>query len=240
VSIPFPAVRENAGMHYGWSTFTGYVGLWLGRTWDYVHMAVGLQVPTTSVAFPASNVYRSAFPYDGVSLVLGFEPGTGRGGLRAQVDPRAYVVDAAVVVPDWRAAIEAMAQGHDYHRVALVEEPVPNLSRGNGGGPGQARIVSFALERIELETHRESPGLLVMAESYYPGWTATVNGEPIPCLPANGWMRAVPVPAGDSRVVLIFQSNYLAAGAGVSALALVLLLLLASSGRRAERKPVRG
>ena len=232
VSIPFPMARENAGMHHGWSTFSGYVGLWLERTWSYVHMAVGLEVPTRSVAFPASNVYQGAFPYDGVSLVLGIDP-SGRGGLRPISDPRVYIAQAALVVPHWRDAIVAMRQGHDYHRVALVERALPELPAVIGdGGAGQAHIVHFAPERIEIAANTPAPGLLVLAESYYPGWTATVDGNPAPCVPANGWMRAVPLPPGRTSVVLTFKSTRLAQGAVISTLALVLLALLAFAGPR--------
>jgi hypothetical protein len=234
VSIPFPLARENAGMRYGWSTFTGYVGLWLDRNFSYVHLAAGLTVPTQAVAFPASNVHRSHFPYDSTALVLGVDPTTGRGALRPAGDPRAYVAPAAVVVPHWRDAIEAMRRGHDFHRVALVEEPLAGLPAQAASGAGRAHIAHFAPERIEVVTQASAPGLLVLAESYYPGWTATVNDRPMPCVPVNAWMRGVPVPAGESRVVLTFTSTYLIEGAWVSAFALLVLGLLALGPRRAR------
>ncbi len=246
VSIPFPMARENAGMHYGWSTFSGYVGLWLERTWAYVHMAVGLDVPTRAVAFPADNVYWSAFPYDSASLVLGIERSSGRGALRQSPDPRAYVARAAVVVSHWRTAVEAMRKGHDYHRIALIEEPLPGLPAApDGNSDAEARIAHFAPERIEVAVNTPAPGLLVLAESYYPGWTASVNERPTPVVPANGWMRAVAVPPGRSTVVFSFSSTRLGQGAAVSALALLLLGLLARRGsgqrekasRRAEAAP---
>lgn len=240
VSIPFPLARENAGMRYGWSTFTGYIGLWLGRTWEYVHTAVGLEVPTRSMAFPASNVYQGAFPYDGAALVLGIDPASGRGAIRAQPDPRAYVVHATRVVPHWRVALAAMRAGFDYHRTALVEEAIPGLPAETGAATELAVIRAFAAEHIEVEVATASPGLLVLAESYFPGWSATVNGEPASCLPANGWMRAVSVPAGTSRVVLSFTSSRLAQGAWVSLLAIVVVLLLAFSTGRRPAEPARG
>lgn len=55
-------------------------------------------------------------------------------------------------------------------------------------------------------------------------WTARVNGAPAPCLPANVRMRAVPVPAGGSEVILTFRSTYLARGAAISLAALAVIL----------------
>ena len=44
------------------------------------------------------------------------------------------------------------------------------------------------------------PGLLYASESFFDGWTASVNGAPAPILPANYAFRAVVVPQGRSRV----------------------------------------
>ena len=41
----------------------------------------------------------------------------------------------------------------------------------------------------------------MLAEPWYPGWTAEVNGHTAAVIPANGWMRAVPVPAGTRLAV---------------------------------------
>ena len=51
-----------------------------------------------------------------------------------------------------------------------------------------------------------SKSLLVLAEPWYPGWTAKVNDTvSAEVLPVNGWMRGIVVPAGDGRVVLEYQ-----------------------------------
>src|SRR4029450_7568953 len=97
----------------------------------------------------------------------------------------------------------------------------------------RAEIVGFAPERVTVDVDAPRPGLLVVAEAWYPGWRATVNGAPAPCVAANAWMRAVPVPAGRSRIVLSFRSRYLALGAAVS-LGTMALLLAAAVGVRAE------
>jgi hypothetical protein len=234
VSIPFPLARENAGMHYGWSTFTGYVGLWLDRVWAYVHIAAGLEPPATMVAFPASNIYQGPFPYDSAALVVGVDPTTRKAAFRPAPDPRAYVAPAAVVVPDARQAMMAMRRGHDHRRTALIEEPLEGISASAAGAAGTAHILRFEPERVELEATTERPGLLVLAESYYPGWSATVNERQAPCVPVNGWMRGVPIPSGTSRIVLSFRSTFLGVGALVSGLGLALLVLLALGRRRAS------
>jgi uncharacterized membrane protein YfhO len=78
--------------------------------------------------------------------------------------------------------------------------------------------------------------LLVLAEAYHPGWRAQVNGQPAPVWPADGLLRAVPVPAGASRVEMTFTDPALRRGLVVTlvALASVLALIVGSlvRGRR--------
>jgi uncharacterized membrane protein YfhO len=79
------------------------------------------------------------------------------------------------------------------------------------------------------------PGFLFVSEKYFPGWTATVNGEAVEIHRANVTFRAVRVPAGRSRVEFIYRPWTVRLG-GVSAL----LALLVGGGallrrRRAER-----
>jgi hypothetical protein len=236
VSIPKPYARENAGMLYGWSSYSVYASLNLGRVWTYLHAGLGLPVPIEQNTYPASEIFRRGpFPYDSMSLVMGLDPATRQARLRAHPDPRAYLASAAEVVPDWRQAVERMRAGHDFHRVALVEAPVDLPSTGSA--PGSAAITAFAPETITIATRAEVPALLVLAEPWYPGWTATVDGAAAPCLPANAWMRAVPVPAGMHQVVLRFHSTRLRAGAVLSLLTLaaVLGVLLESRLRRPRR-----
>jgi uncharacterized membrane protein YfhO len=51
-----------------------------------------------------------------------------------------------------------------------------------------------------------------------------VNHSAAPCVPANAWMRAVPVPAGTSQVEITFHSTYLLPGALISLATLVGIL----------------
>jgi uncharacterized membrane protein YfhO len=70
--------------------------------------------------------------------------------------------------------------------------------------------------------------LLVLTEAWYPGWRAEIDGRVCACLPANLWMRAIPVPAGRHQVRVYFHQDYLLPGLLISlASAGVLLLVLA-------------
>jgi tetratricopeptide (TPR) repeat protein len=81
-------------------------------------------------------------------------------------------------------------------------------------------------------------GLLVLAEAWYPGWRAEVDGQPASCVPANIWMRAVPVPSGKHQVRVYFRQNYLVAGLVVSIVSAGLLVAVALGlGKRVAPAP---
>ena len=228
VAIPYPIVRENAGMRHGWSTFSGYVGLWLGRTWNYVHRAAGLETPVSAVAFPAANVYRGPFPLRETSTILGLDPQSRQWALASAPAERAQVVGAAQLVQGGYAeALRYMVKGYDIRQAALVEEAIPSLpDHPPEGWRGQARIVDFAPEVVTVEVEASHAGLLALGEAYYPGWSAQIGSEVWPCVPANAWMRAVAVPAGRHTVIFRYRSTWLREGVLLSILSLSLILLV--------------
>jgi hypothetical protein len=242
-----PQLRENAGMERGWSTPYGYSALALRRVWSHLHGVLGVPAPVSANTFPSYAIERyGAFPYDSMALVLGSR---GRGGtplFNPRPDPRAYLVTAARRVRDSEEATAWMRGGHDFHRTALVEGAVglpdaPGLGLESQADEAHATIVHFAPERIVVATKSAAPALLVLAEPWYPGWSARVNGTPAPCLPVNAWMRGVSVPAGTSEVVVTFQSTYLLPGLLISVVALIAALVLAlrrPGGRRRQVEEV--
>ena len=75
----------------------------------------------------------------------------------------------------------------------------------------------------------DSAGLLVLADLYYPGWSAEVDGRPAPILRADGLFRAVALPPDSHRVVFRYRPLSVLAGAGLSAAAAIAMLALLRS-----------
>jgi uncharacterized membrane protein YfhO len=76
------------------------------------------------------------------------------------------------------------------------------------------------------------PGYLVLAYTYYPGWTATVDGRPAEILRADYVLLAVPVEAGQHRVELVYRPLSFIVGAAISGLAVLAMVGLALKERR--------
>lgn len=86
-----------------------------------------------------------------------------------------------------------------------------------------ATIVRYEPDEVEVNAVSPAPALLVLFDSYYPGWKATVNAAPAPILRADYNFRAVPVPAGTSRVLFEFKPWSFRLGLMLAAAALAVL-----------------
>jgi len=116
-----------------------------------------------------------------------------------------------------------MLAGHPFHDDVLLEKPVP-AGLAFSPAQGTATIARFSLNSLDVAVESPGPALLVVAEAWYPGWHATIAGREVPCLPVNGWMRGVPVPAGRSLVQLTYRQNGFVTGCGISLVALLVLV----------------
>ena len=70
---------------------------------------------------------------------------------------------------------------------------------------------------MELAVHAGSRGLLMLSETFYPGWRATVNGQPARILEVDGVLRGILVDAGDSHVTLQYRPWSVLVGAILTA-----------------------
>ncbi|MGA2173893.1 MAG: hypothetical protein ABSH38_02810 [Verrucomicrobiota bacterium] len=105
---------------------------------------------------------------------------------------------------------------------------LPAAARGQvraGAGAG-ARVLSSRVTPSEcvFKTVADAGAMLVVAQSYYRCWKATVDGEPATLWRANYAFQAVEVPAGRHEVRLVYADRAFWFGAGISTAALVLCL----------------
>ncbi len=117
--------------------------------------------------------------------------------------PRAYLVHNTLAVADLDSALDLVAQNKVTPDTAVLEGSL--ALRGHSQPGDQAEIIAYAPERVEIRTVSAQEALLVLSDSFYPGWQATVDGDPAPILPVNGLVRGVPVPAGAHTVVFVYR-----------------------------------
>ena len=83
--------------------------------------------------------------------------------------------------------------------------------------------------RVELDVRMETPGLVVLADVYYPGWTLTLDGAPAPIYRTNRIMRGAAVPSGSHRLVYSFQPGSFRIGLMISGAGLGLLAIVSAA-----------
>ncbi|WP_435010183.1 YfhO family protein [Tundrisphaera lichenicola] len=71
-------------------------------------------------------------------------------------------------------------------------------------------------QRVVIEAKLAQPGLVILADVYYPGWTLTIDDKPSPILRANRAMRGAAVPEGTHRLVYTYYPKSFRIGGLVS------------------------
>jgi hypothetical protein len=92
-------------------------------------------------------------------------------------------------------------------------------------------------EWIEVETSDTQAGWVVVADAFFPGWEATVDGAASRVLRANHGLRAVAVPGGRSRVVMRYRPMTFRFGLFAAGTAVLVLAALWLSGHRRSPGP---
>jgi hypothetical protein len=106
---------------------------------------------------------------------------------------------------------------------ALKQQPqtVSNLSVSN-----HVDIVSSHINDVVLRAASAEPSVLILSQTYYPGWRAEVDGKRTDVFRADLSLTGVVVPAGSHDVRFVFRPNSVLFGAALSAIAVVVLLLI--------------
>jgi hypothetical protein len=127
----------------------------------------------------------------------------------------------------------------DPRRTALLEvrpDELPPLPGGALAPESTAKVVSYEPNRLAIETSAPTPTVLVVSEIFYPGWAATIDGQPARISLADFLLRGVALPVGQHRVEMRYVAPAARIGAIISVLTLALLAGLAFYTRRGRKE----
>jgi hypothetical protein len=137
--------------------------------------------------------------------------------------PRAFVVHRATRVESAEEAVRHLLMPRfDPRREALVEGEPPTLALGAKEGTSRVEIPVYQAARVVVRVETSEPGLLVLTDTYAPGWVATRNGEAVQIYPTDGLFRGVLVPAGQSELIFRYRPHRFYWGAVISVVAGIL------------------
>lgn len=143
---------------------------------------------------------------------------------RSTLQSRAFVVHRLEVAPHADALTRMTDAAFDPRKTALVESP-PGCALADAPGKDSVTLVSDALDRVTFDVRAASDGFLVMSDTFYPGWRAEIDGKPLPVVRANFALRGICLPAGDHKVVFIFDPVALKIGGFLSIIGLGIVIV---------------
>ncbi|MGH7896172.1 MAG: hypothetical protein ACREQL_15995, partial [Candidatus Binatia bacterium] len=153
--------------------------------------------------------------------------------------PRAYVVYRARRAPPPAELLAAIADESFDPLVESYVEGDPGFTLADDP-PTRGEAAHIAVDgegAVEVDATLARAGLVVLADAFYPGWRATVDGTPGRILPTNHLFRGVPVPAGVHRVRFEYRPTSVVLGAVASVAGWGAIALLALRARRRAYPP---
>jgi hypothetical protein len=146
--------------------------------------------------------------------------------------PRAFLVRRVRVARDDEAFAAVAAPEFRPRETAVVDRALPGLADTPLLPDEGARIVAYAPETVRVATAARSPALLVLTDTHFRGWEATIDGAAAEIVPTDFAFRGVVVPAGEHEVVFAYHPAAVRAGFWVSAAGLAGAAALLVAGRR--------
>lgn len=137
--------------------------------------------------------------------------------------PRAFVVHRVRYAGEGAGLYHDLRAGRiDLRMEAVLPKDVrdtmpPDLVRQpDPGAVSVARVVEQRANQLRVHVSAAEQGLLVLTDTWYPGWQARVDGRPAPVYRADVTFRAVPVPRGEHEVELVFVPRSWVLGATIT------------------------
>jgi hypothetical protein len=114
-------------------------------------------------------------------------------GWRVPHRPWATFADRVIRVPGEKEALDTLigtlARGESTVVIEGAEPP-------RALGAGKVLKIERSTNRLRIEAISDNEGILVVNDSYWPGWQAKIDGKEVPIWPADFLVRAVPWPSG--------------------------------------------
>jgi hypothetical protein len=158
--------------------------------------------------------------------------------------PEAYVVSRARIVEDAEARLALLLDPSFDPRTEVLLSARPATAANKPPATALASPTQPAPsvrregpDRVVIQVDMAQAGYLVLADTYYPGWRALVDGQETEILAANHAFRTVALAAGEYTVVFEYAPLSFRLGAWISLGALLLLAAFLAASQLRRRVP---
>jgi hypothetical protein len=161
---------------------------------------------------------------------------TGASGLKVYrhkgVFPRAWAVHEVVQAPDAQAANRMIQdQLADFHRLAITLDHPMQLE--SCSMPDDVAMTARSTDLVRIRANMACQGMVVISDTFYPGWRADIDGRSAPIYEVNEAMRGVVVPRGVHALSLRYRPNSATAGGLLTLFGLIAAVVVATLRRPA-------
>jgi hypothetical protein len=214
--VPF-----NFGEWYGIEHFNGNNGLTANVARLFAHQ-------TRLRELFGVNLYIGRKPYRDGQVELYSRPD----GLKIFGDPnvmtRAWTVHEVVQVPKG-AEVQRVLEETDFRQRGFMFTTPPEVERCEAGDV--VELVSRGSANVIVDAEMKCRGMVVLADTYYPGWKASVDGRAAEIHEVNGAIRGVVVEAGRHRLEFVYRPLSAIIGGGLTALGFLGMVIIGWSRR---------
>jgi hypothetical protein len=154
--------------------------------------------------------------------------------------PRAWLVKDFRILDAHKILFTMIRKDFYPDKEVLLEEVPPSLTlphKGGGGGGGVVQLILEKNNELHLRVRTTGDTLLVLSDTYFPGWKAFVNGKETKIYRANYAFRAIALGAGINHVEFVYDPVSFKLGAIITFLTIMVCLVIGLVTRRCRFQP---
>ncbi len=139
----------------------------------------------------------------------------------------AWFVDKVTYVDNANQEIERVGKIDLRHEAVAdkrFKEQLKDAAKQNG--ESVVKLTSYMSDKLTYDVNSANGGVIVFSEVYYPGWTATVDGQEAELGRVNYLLRALNVSPGKHKVELTFHPKSVTTTETIAYIAYAVLLVL--------------
>ncbi len=184
--------------------------------------------------FPVLNALNARY------FILPLQGGQTAPVMNPYVHGPAWFVDKVTYADNANKEIEAVGR-IDLRREAVADKRFKDVLKASAvqDSTASVKLTKYMSNQLEYDVYSAKGGVIVFSEVYYPGWTATVDGQDATLGRADYLLRALNVAPGKHKIVLTFHPKSVATTEAIAYIAyaaiVIALLVAAYLGYRRKR-----